>query len=260
MGSVNENTDEDVVKSSAFKKYSSRTKWWVGRQNSNNDNKVFQNYFLAKENFTMDGVTIELTGVPNEANIGIDLDFQLVFHPEDKSKDEWFPASYWKTPYGGFVTGSSITAQLLVYYEDTLIHYSNVYNFTNDPEPHYPYVGPNNWNNYTPFTDAPVVPVFGKFKKQPKGGYYFIDENGNNTFRLSIKDFPKTTDSIKVLLRMTCESNNADYKEDNLPSWLFGLFDKKRYNKNNYPYDEVVQTLGWYEAVMDLEAKSLNAT
>lgn len=262
LGSVNENTDEDVVKSSSFEKYSfsSLTKWWVGRQNGNDDNKAFQNYFLAKDNFTMDGVTIELTDVPNEANIGVNLDFQLVFHPEDTSKDEWFPASHWKTPYGGFVTGSSITAQLLVYYEDTLIHYSNVYNFTNNPEPYYPYVGPNNWNFYTPFTDAPVVPVFGTFKKQSNGGYYFIDENGNNTFRLTIEDFPKSTDSIKVLLRMTCESDNSHYEDDGLPSWLFGLFDKKKYNKKNYPYDEVVQSLGWYEALFDLEAKSLNAT
>lgn len=261
LGSINENTNEDVVKSSSLEKYSfsDLAKWWVGRQDGF-DNKTFQNYFLAKENFTMDGVTIELTDVPNEAKIGLDLDFQLVFHPENTTKDEWFPASYWRTPYGGFVTGSSITAQLLVYYEDKLIHYSNLYNFTNDPEPYYPYVGPNNWNNYTPFTDASVVNVFGSFKKQSNGGYYFIDENGNNTFRLSIEDFPKTTDSIRVLLRMTCESDNSWYEDNNLPYWLFGLFDKKRYNRKIQPWDEVVQSLGWYEALFDLEAKSLNAT
>lgn len=117
--------------------------------------------------FDVTGNYMDLSNLPELAELNVEFDMQLRFHPEKTDVDEWFMAAYYSTFMGSWVSGNSFTAQLLLIDEDgETVGYSNLYNFTGKPSASYSEPNPERWDQYVPIVpEASVTNVFGSFKK-----------------------------------------------------------------------------------------------
>lgn len=174
--------------------------FWVGEKNDT-IKSVNSGYFSVSGNtaITSDDRVIDLTKMPSNSYIDINIDFQLFFNSLIENNFNDLYLSYVTNgTSGGIIFNnnpyrSSVTVQILVFDEDDEslikmpIAYSDIYNFTNkinaDKQS-----GPDTWFNYQPITQASVTNVFGHFKKNNDNEYYFEDDNENNTFVLSAKN------------------------------------------------------------------------
>lgn len=152
---------------------------------------------------------VDMSAYPVAATFNLDVDFSLSTSPlQTTSSDNLFITSrrvytvgrntYYRDYY------QSISAQVIAYDADTndVLGFSDLYYFGNT-------IGgrgstglassPDTWIDYTARNDATAVPVKGNFKKQSNGQYYFIANNGDNTFKLSLNKVPRA-DKVRIVL------------------------------------------------------------
>ena len=162
--------------------------FWVGVQDNTGVQEQYAN-LLPDTYFDVTGNYMDLSNLPELAELNVEFDLQLRFHPEKTDVDEWFMAAYYSTFMGSWVSGNSFTAQLLLIDEDgETVGYSNLYNFTGKPSAAYSEPNPDRWDQYVPIVpEASVTNVFGSFKKVGDD-YYWFTEKGGNTVRLTISN------------------------------------------------------------------------
>lgn len=171
-------------------------------------------------------------------------------------------AAYYSTFMGSWVSGNSFTAQLLLIDEDgETVGYSNLYNFTGKPSASYSEPNPDRWDEYVPIVpEASITDVFGSFKKVGDD-YYWFTEKGGNTVRLTINNWIRKSNKVKLGLSISCQTTWR--KEQGIFATGIGfLFDKTSFNKSETGNPDVMkshQTYGWYEPLFDAETSRIIA-
>lgn len=145
---------------------------------------------------------------------------------------------------------------LLIDEDGNTVGYSNLYNFTNDPLPNNPrYTAPNpdKWESYVPIVpEASVTNVYGSYKKV-NDQYYWYSQSGGNTTRLTISNWIRKADKVKLGLSISCQ---ATFRADQgiFATGIGYLFDTTSYNKNATgatDFPENSTTYAWYEPLYD---------
>jgi hypothetical protein len=206
----------------------------VGRYNGVNVT-ADESSFSTESTFDVSGGYIDLSNAPDMGVLNIGVEMKLELTPEDTSAEILYPSIYVpQVMVPSYGKGVSYTAQLLIYdTSNQIVGYSNLYNFTNHIgsflESRDLTLGPSDWVNYTPdVKDALVTTVKGHFKKI-NGKYYFTDSYADKigTYKLSINNWVRTSNKIKLVLKMrveTTETGNYDlYKESSYSG--FGQLD-----------------------------------
>lgn len=144
---------------------SSSFPFWVGVKDNTGSQEQYAN-LTPDAYFDVSGDYMDLSNLPELAELNVEYDMQLKFHPEKTYADEWFMGAYYRVSFGDFSAGNSFTAQLLLIDEDgKTVGYSNLYNFTSKP-PYYSEPNPDRWDSYvTIVPEASTTTVFGSFKK-----------------------------------------------------------------------------------------------
>lgn len=215
-----------------------------------------------------------MSGLPELAELDIDIDLQIRLHPENTNYDQWFhnQAYHLYSKRGELATngksyGGSFSAQLLLLDEDgNTVGYSNLYNFTNSVQVQ-PLSGrsytvtpsPDNWRNYSPIEPkSSYTTVQGNYKKV-NGEYYWHTSSGGNTIRLSIGNWLKQADKVKVCLVICCESMNGDdvetYPLDSRISVVYNTSSVR--NNGGVISGNPVSCFAWYEPLYDPETSRI---
>lgn len=140
------------------------------------------------------------------------------------------------------------------------VGYSNLYNFTNGVQVR-PLTGrsvivtpnPDNWKDYTPIEpDSSVTTINGSYKKVGDQ-YYWYTNNGGNTIRLSIGNWLKKADKVKVCLVVCCESMKSEDGETYpLDSRISVLYNTSSVRNNGGTISGNPQScFAWYEPLYD---------
>lgn len=156
------------------------------------------------DNITTSGEVIDLSHYPQGSTFTVDVDFSLRARTTEYSDTLYTSA---KEESSGMELYQAISAQLIAYDESsgTILGNSDLYYFTNNDGEIAS--NPEDWYNYTPRVTANNSLVNGSFKKN--GVYhYFTDNDGNNTFRLTLWKVPKA-DSVRIVLYLDWRRNNA---------------------------------------------------
>lgn len=241
--------------------------YWVGVKGTTSTNEQWARY-VPDTYFDVSGDYIDLSGLPELAELDIDIDLQIRLHPENTNFDEWFhnQAYHLYSKRGELATagkayGGSFTAQLLLLDEDNnTVGYSNLYNFTNSVQVQ-PLSGrsvmvtpnPDNWKDYVPIEpNSSVTTINGSYKKV-NGQYYWYTSNGGNTIRMSIANWLKKADKVKVCLVVCCESMKSDdgetYPLDSRISVLYNTSSVR--NNGGTIYGNPQSCFAWYEPLYD---------
>lgn len=138
-----------------------------------------------------------------------------------------------------------------------MVGYSNLYNFTNDPLPNtagYDEPNPDRWDEYVPLVpESSVTTVLGSYKKVDNGDYYWYSKNGGNTTRLTISNWIRKADKVKLGLNISCQST---WRVDQglFATGIGFLYDKSSYSRTETgrpDYMDEHTTFAWYEPLYD---------
>lgn len=228
LGSSVESGTDEITESAQLIKYDDD--FWTGTQDGVTID-TNTGYFAVRGSsvVTSTNEVINLTNVPKNSLVNIDVTAQMLFNAENGLNNDLY-LSYvlngqlGPLDYKNYARRASITVQLLAYDVNDLLNplaYSPLYNFTNTIQGNIQ-SGPSSWYNYYPLTDAKVEDVLGHFVKHNDNTYVFNADNGSNIFHFTIKDMPKV-DQIKLVLNINRRTEYQTeefplYSGDNLPT------------------------------------------
>ena len=209
-----------------------------------------------------------MSELPELAELDIDIDLQIRLHPENTNYDQWFHNQAYhlyskrgELAVAGKAYGGSFTAQLLLLDESgNTVGYSNLYNFTNSVQVQ-PLSGrsvsvtpnPDNWRDYVAIEpNSSVTTIQGNYKKVD-GQYYWYTSSGGNTIRMSIGNWLKKADKVKVCLVVCCESMQSEdgevYPLDKRISVLYNTSSVR--NNGGTISGNPQSCFAWYEPLYD---------
>ena len=211
-----------------------------------------------------------MTGLPELAELDVDIDLQVKMHPENTDSDQWFHNQAYhmyskrgELAVSGKSYGGSFTAQLVLLDDKSnIVGYSNLYNFTNSVQVN-PLSGrsvmmtpnPDNWRDYVPIEpNSSITTITGSYKKVD-GQYFWYTSTGDNTIRMSIRNWLKRADRVKVCLVVCCESTKGDdVKTYPLDSRISVLYNTSSVRNNGGTISgNPASCFAWYEPLYDPE-------
>ena len=193
---MSSNGDDEVTQRAQLDKFLSN-QFIIGESTGGGDKFGVSGYFKVQngEGITGNGDNIDLSKVSDSSTIDVNLDINIIFTAKNISnKDELYMCLY-RSMYNEesnytqtyLQTRTFIQFQLAVIYKDLTWSESPWYNFAGE-------LSDDNFYNINKNNTT-----VGTFKRISDDKYAFVDENNNNTFRLTVKA-SKKSDIIRLRL------------------------------------------------------------
>lgn len=196
------------------------------------------------EGITVSGNRIDLSKVSDSSTIDVNLDINITFTAtEISSADELYMCLY-RSVYNeeSNYTQTYLQTRTFLQFQLTVVNADGTYT----ESPWYNFAGERSYDDDI-FNINKNNTTVGTFKRISDNKYAFVDENNNNTFRLTVKA-SKKSDTIRLQLRTNWVKQEAG--EDRGASYLF----EDKILKENVPENTV---LGNIESDWDVNEYSL---
>ena len=203
-------------------------------------------YFTVKngEGITATGDRIDLSKVSDSSTIDVNLDINITFTATGISNEDELYMCLYRSVYNeeSNYTQTYLQTRTFLQFQLTVVNSDGTYT----ESPWYNFAGERSYDDSFNNINKNNTTV-GTFKRISDNKYAFVDENNNNTFRLTVKS-SKKSDTIRLQLRTNWVKQEAG--EDRGASYLF----EDKILKENVPENTV---LGNIESDWDVNEYSL---